>query len=157
MLNLTGTYECKMDAKGRLMLPTALKKQLAPELQDGFVVKRAVFNACLELYPMAQWDLLMQRMNKLNRFNKKNNDFIRKFTAGVKLVEIDTAGRLLVPKDLMAFAKLEKEIVLSSAINIVEIWDKESYENIIAAGSEDFADQAQDVMGDIMDIPDGLS
>ncbi len=157
MLNLTGTYECKMDTKGRLMLPTALQRQLAPELQDGFVVKRAVFNACLELYPMAQWNLLMQRMNKLNRFNKKNNDFIRKFTAGVKLVEIDTAGRLLVPKDLVGFANLEKEIVLSSAINIVEIWDKESYEKTIADGSEDFADQAQEVMGDIMDIPDGLS
>lgn len=157
MLNITGTYECKMDAKGRLMLPTALKKQLAPELQDGFVVKRAVFNSCLELYPMAQWDLLMQRMNKLNRFNKKNNDFIRKFTAGVKIVEIDTAGRLLVPKDLVEFAQLEKEIVLSSAINIVEIWDKDSYENIIAAGGEDFENQAQEVMGDIIEIPDGLS
>jgi len=146
-----------MDAKGRLMLPTALKKQLAPELQDGFVVKRAVFNKCLELYPMAQWDLLMQRMNKLNRFNKKNNDFIRKFTAGVKIVEIDTAGRLLVPKDLVEFAQLEKEIVLSSAINIVEIWDKDSYENIIAASGEDFENQAQEVMGDKMEIPDGLS
>ena len=104
------------------MLPAAIKKQLAPMLQNGFVLKRAVFQPCLELYPMAEWDVLMQKMNKLNRFKKKNNDFIRRFTAGVKVVEVDTAGRLLVPKDLMTFANISKDIVVSSAINIVEIW-----------------------------------
>ena len=76
MNSLIGTYECKVDAKGRLMLPVALKKQLAPELQDGFVLKRAVFQECLELYPMQEWNVLMQKVNKLNRFKKKNNDFM---------------------------------------------------------------------------------
>lgn len=115
MTNLIGTYECKIDAKSRLMLPSALKKQLSAQLDHSFVLKRSVFQKCLELYPMSEWELLMQKMNKLNRFSKKNNDFIRKFTAGVKVVEIDTNGRLLVPKDLMMFSGIEKEIVLSSA------------------------------------------
>ena len=70
MNSLIGTYECKVDAKGRLMLPAALKKQLNPSLQNGFVLKRAVFQPCLELYPMDEWETLMQRVNKLNRFNK---------------------------------------------------------------------------------------
>ena len=83
MTHLIGTYECKADAKGRLMLSSAFKKQLAAVLQDGFVVKRAVFQPCLELYPMAQWNAVMEKINKLNRFVKKNNDFIRRFTAGV--------------------------------------------------------------------------
>ncbi len=148
VINLIGTYECKVDAKGRLMVPSALKKQLAPIMQDGFVIKRAVFQNCLELYPMEEWNILMGRMNKLNRFKKKNVDFIRKFTAGVKTVEVDTNGRLLIPRDLVGFAGIEKEIVLSSAINIVEIWDKEKYEQNLDGSSEsDFADLAEEVMG----------
>ncbi|MEE2772024.1 MAG: division/cell wall cluster transcriptional repressor MraZ [Bacteroidota bacterium] len=155
MVNLIGTYECKVDAKGRLMVPAALKKQLAPMLQEGFVMKRSVFQPCLELYPMSQWDKLMMKMNGLNRFKKKNNDFIRRFTAGVKTVEVDTNGRLLIPKDLTAFAGIGKEIVLSSAINIVEIWDKDKYENAIDAASDDFAELAEEVMGN--DDFDGIS
>ena len=147
MVHLIGTYECKADAKGRLMMPVAFKKQLSPVLQDGFVLKRGVFQPCLELYPMAEWNLLMQKMNKLNRFKKKNNDFIRKFTAGVKVVEVDTTGRLLIPKDLIGFAGITKDLVLSSAVNIIEIWDKEQYEKAIEDTADDFADLAEEVMG----------
>ena len=131
MLNLIGTYECKADAKGRLMISSAFKKQLAPIIQDGFVIKRAVFQSCLELYPMQEWKEVMRKINGLNRFVKKNNDFIRRFTAGVKIVELDSSGRLLVPKDLCHFAGIKKQIVLSSAINIIEIWDKDNYEKTI--------------------------
>jgi len=145
--SLIGTYECKADAKGRVMLPSALKKQLSPVLQDGFVIKRAVFQPCLELYPMKEWNGLMKKVNKLNRFKKKNNDFIRLFTAGVKMVELDGSGRLLVPKDLTVFAGISKNIVVSSAVNIVEIWDKEKYEQAINDATVDFADLAEEVMG----------
>ena len=137
------------------MVPSALKKQLAPMLQEGFVLKRAVFQPCLELYPMEEWNKLMQKINALNRFKKNNNDFIRRFSAGVKMVEVDANGRLLIPKDLVGFAKIEKEIVLNSAINIIEIWDKDKYENAIDEASEDFADLAEEVMGN--DDVDGIS
>lgn len=139
------------------MIPAALKKQLAGSLQDGFVLKRSVFQPCLELYPMSEWNLMMQKINKLNRFVKKNNDFIRRFTAGVKIVEIDALGRLLVPKDLMTFSQISKDIVLSSAVNIVEIWDKDLYEKSIAGDDIDFADLAEDVMGNINDDENGIS
>ena len=138
------------------MLPSAIKKQLLPMLQNGFVLKRAVFQPCLELYPMNEWESLMQKMNKLNRFKKKNNDFIRRFTAGVKIVEVDSTGRLLIPKDLMVFSGISKEIVVSSAINIVEIWDKDKYEHAIDDASDDFADLAEEVMGQD-DDEDGIS
>ena len=127
MINLIGTYECKVDAKGRLMISSAFKKQLSPILQEGFVLKRAVFQPCLELYPMQEWNEVMDKVNSLNRFVKKNNDFIRRFTAGVRVIELDTSGRLLIPKDLCQFAGIQKQIVLSSAINIIEIWDKDNY------------------------------
>jgi MraZ protein len=155
--SIIGTYECKVDAKGRLLIPSALKKQLANSIQDGFVLKRSVFQPCLELYPMTEWNLMMQKINKLNRFVKKNNDFIRRFTAGVKVIEVDDLGRLLIPKDLVAFSHISKDIVLSSAVNIVEIWDKELYEKSIAGDDIDFADLAEDVMGNSNDDNDGIS
>lgn len=146
----------KADAKGRLMLPAVLKKQLAPVMQSGFVLKRAVFQPCLELYPMPEWEKLMQKVNKLNRFNKKNDAFIRRFTAGVKVVEVDAIGRLLIPKNLLSFSGITKQTVLASAVNIVEIWDKDKYEKAIDDAALDFADLAEEVMGQD-DNEDGVS
>lgn len=155
--SIVGTYECKVDAKFRLLLPAPLKKQLSASLQDGFVLKRSVFQPCLELYPMQEWNLMMQKVNKLNKFVKKNNDFIRRFTAGVKMVEIDALGRLLVPKDLVTFASISKDLVLASGGNILEIWDKDLYEKAIDDSVIDFADLAEDVMGNVNDDDNGIS
>lgn len=157
MVNLIGTYECKADIKGRLMMPSPVKKQLTTVLQEGFVLKRAVFQPCLELYPLSEWNVLMEKVNKLNRFVKKNNDFIRRFTAGVKVVELDSSGRLLIPKDLHSFAGISKEVVLSSAVNIIEIWDKKHYEKAINEAAVDFAELAEDVMGNDNIMGDELS
>ena len=148
MQHLIGTYECKADTKGRILMPIAIKKQLSSVITNGFVLKRSVFNSCLELYPMKEWILLMEKINSLNRFNKKNNDFIRRFTAGVKTVEMDISGRLLIPKDLVKHAQIGKEIVVSSAVNILEIWDKQLYEKAIDEATLDFGALAEEVMGD---------
>lgn len=157
MVNLIGTYESKADAKGRLLLSVALKKQLTPVLQEGFVIKRSVFQPCLELYPMSEWNAMMSKVNTLNRFVKKNNDFIRRFTAGVKIVELDSLGRLLIPKDLQVFAAINKNVVFSSAVNIIEIWDKDKYEKAIDDATIDFADLAENVMGNVKENEDGIS
>ncbi len=157
MVNLIGTYECKADVKGRLMLPATIKKQLSSVLQDGFVLKRSVFQPCLELYPIREWNEMMAKVNKLNRFIKKNNDFIRRFTAGVKIIELDVSGRMLIPKDLHSFAEINKEVVLSSSVNIIEIWDKNKYEKAIDDAASDFADLAEEVMGNVNDEGDELS
>jgi len=137
------------------MMSSAFKKQLSPILQEGFVVKRAVFQPCLELYPMQEWNEVMLKVNSLNRFVKKNNDFIRRFTAGVRVIELDASGRLLIPKDLCQFAGIQKQIVLSSAINIIEIWDKDNYEKTIDDAAADFATLAEEVMGNTSE--DGVS
>jgi len=136
-------------------MPSALKKQLSPVVQKGFVLKRAVFQPCLELYPMDEWEAMMQNVNKLNRFKKKNNDFIRRFTAGVKFIELDASGRLLIPKDLIGFSGISKDVVVASAVNIIEIWDKDKYEQAIDDAAGDFADLAEEVMG--QDDGDGIS
>ena len=148
MNHFIGTYECKIDVKGRILIPSALKKQITISSKNGFVIKRGLFNNCLDLYPFDQWKFVMNKIDQLNRFNKKNIDFIRRFTAGVKMVDIDTNGRLLIPKDLIKHACIKKDIVLSAAVNILEIWDKNLYEEIIDEAKVDFSSLAEEVMGD---------
>lgn len=147
MKNFIGTYECKIDDKGRLKVPSSLIKQMENFDDKAFVVKRSVFQPCLEVYPMNAWDKLMAKINKLNRFIKKNADFIRMFTAGVKTVELDNAGRLQISKDLITFSNLQKDVVITSAGELFEIWDKEAYEEVISTNETDFASLAEDVMG----------
>ena len=149
---MIGTYECRIDAKGRFAMPVPLRKQLIQVLEEGLVLKRSVFQPCLELYPMAAWRAVMQKVNRLNRFVKKNNDFVRLFTAGVKRIAVDGHTRILVSKDLIDFAGLRKEIVLSSSIDILEVWDKQRYEDAIRDTAVDFSELAEEVMGA---IPDG--
>jgi len=158
MINLIGTYECKADAKGRVMFPSALKKQLQDVMLEGFVIKRSVFNNCLEIHPMTEWNVVVGQVNKLNRFVKKNNDFIRSYMSGLKVVDIDSSGRFLIPKDLFLFAKLDKEIVLSSSVNMIEIWDKNQYETSVADTLKGFGDLVEEVMGNQpKDDSDGVS
>ena len=151
MINLIGTYECTVDNKGRIMIPAQLKKQLDGFTKEPFILKRSVFQNCLELFPHSEWKLMMDKVNKLNRFVKKNNDFIRMYTAGVKSIDLDSNGRLLVPKDLIAISKLTKHVVLSSSINIIEIWDKDEYEKSINDPKVDFAKLTEEVMGNDQD------
>ena len=138
------------------MLPTALKKQLMSELQNGFVLKRGMFEKCIELYPMTEWNAKMTLVNKLNRFVRKNVEFIRLFTAGVKVVELDTTGRLLIPKDLVGFSSISNSIVLASAGTYVEIWDKAAYEQKLSNPETDIATLAEEVMGSLNDGADEL-
>ena len=149
VVNIIGSYECKVDAKGRLALPSGLKKQLLEVMNEVFVLKRSVFHNCLELYPMSEWNSEIAGVNKLNRFVKKNNDFIRMFMAGVKMLEMDASGRIQISKDLINYSGIKKEVVLSSAVNRIEIWDKESYENVVNNPEVDFAELAEEVMGDL--------
>ena len=151
MINLIGTYECTVDNKGRIMIPSPLKKQLDGTTNNPFILKRSVFQNCLELFPLTEWEIMMDKVNKLNRFVKKNNDFIRMYTAGVKSIDLDSNGRILIPRDLITISKLKKHVVLSSSINIIEVWDKDEYEKSINDPKVDFAKLTEEVMGNVQD------
>lgn len=149
MIELIGVQECKVDVKGRLLFPAALKNQLTAILDEGFIIKRSIFQKCLELYPRSEWNNEVKDVNKLNRFVKKNNDFIRVFMAGVREVQLDTTGRLLIPRDLVNFGEIKSDVMLSSSLNRIEIWDKDKYEVSIRTIMEDFSSLAEEVMGNI--------
>ncbi len=147
-LFISENHGCKIDSKGRVLLPAKLKKQLAGSLNDGFVLKRSVFHHCLELYPMQEWKKEAAEISKLNRFVEKNVKFIRRFMAGVTVVELDNQDRFLIPKELIKVASLKKEIMLSSAVTKIEIWDKDLYEQDLM-DIDDFKSLAEEVMGDL--------
>lgn len=149
MDSLFGVYECNADAKGRVMVPVAFKKQLTKQLKAGFVMKRSIFSKSLELYPMATWNEMVKDVNKLNKFVKKNVEFIRMFNYGVVPVELDATGRLLIPKDLMTFAGIAKNVTMAAAGDRIEIWDTKAYEKFINESTVNFEKLAEDVMGGI--------
>ena len=147
MMSFYETYECKMDDKGRLKFPSSLMKALQITNEQSFVIKRSVHQKCLEVYPMEPWAEMMAKVGKLNRFVKANADFIRMFTAGVKNIDLDSADRIQIPKDLKSFAMLEKEIVISGAGALFEIWDKNLFETFIADAENEFPALSEEVMG----------
>jgi MraZ protein len=149
MMNFYETYVCKIDDKGRLKFPSALVKALNITEHKTFVIKRSVHQKCLEVYPSAPWQKMMAKIGKLNRFVKKNADFIRLFTAGVKTVDLDSSERIQIPKELKNFASFDKEIVISGAGEIFEIWDKTLFEAFMQSSETDFSALSEEVMGDI--------
>ncbi len=148
MIDILGTYKCKVDAKGRFMFPSAFKLQLGDATKNGMVIKRSIFKKCLELFPKENWQNESRKVNRLNMFKKKNAEFVTKFMAGVVPIEFDITGRLLIPKDLLSFGGIVKEIVLAAGANRIEIWDKAAYEDTVAYNPDDFARLAEEVMGE---------
>jgi len=148
MTNLIGEYECKVDAKGRLLVPSGLRKQFSPEAEGKLYVKRGI-ESCLELYQKHDWELVSEKVSNLNQFVKKNRVFAWKFISGATQLELDSVGRVNLPKNLLEYAGVKKDLVLFAYGNKIEIWDKLSYDSELEMSDDDFAGLAEDVMGDV--------
>lgn len=145
MSNLMGEYECKIDAKGRVMMPVGLKKQIPAEAHNTFVINRG-FEQCLVIYPKNEWDKISEDLNKLNLFSKKNRDFFRYFMRGATQLELDSNGRFLIPKNLLTYGEIAQELVLFAFSNRIEVWNKAKYETLLTDEPQDFANLAEEVM-----------
>ena len=148
MANLIGEYKCRLDAKSRILLPAALKRQISPEAEDKFVMNRG-FESCLVLYPFNEWKVIREELKKLNFYKKKDRLFMRYFQRGATELALDGNNRLLLPKSLLGYAGIEKEVVLFAYANRIEVWDTETYNNLLTDEPEDFANLAEEVMGNI--------
>ena len=155
MLNLLGEYKCKIDAKGRLMFPARLRRQLENIIHHGLVINRDIFENCLVLYPKPEWDKVNSEMTQLSRYNRKHQVFQRKFMKGATLVDLDSSGRLNVPTALLDYAGIDlsksNEIVVSGLGEKVEIWTVEAYQTQVLNDEDDFdfGNLAEDVRKDI--------
>lgn len=147
MTGFLGEFEATMDAKGRFLLPAGFKKQLTGEGSHSFVINRG-FEKCLSLYPLAEWEPLFEKIKGLNEFDPKQREFRRAFLNGATVVELDSAGRILLPPNLKEYAELQKDIVITAAGNKMEIWDSNKYKKIFDSFSSDaFSDLGKEVMG----------
>lgn len=146
MIQFIGEYDCKIDPKGRVMIPAGLKKQLPEEAADKFVINRG-FEKCLVLYPYNEWQKISAEVNKLNLYNQKNRNFARYFFRGATELSLDANGRVLLPKSLLEYAGITNDLVLFPYSNRIEVWSKEAYDNLLNEEPEDFAMLAEEVMG----------
>jgi MraZ protein len=148
MFGLVGEYEVKLDNKGRFMFPAHLRKQLSPTAQENFMLNKG-FEDCLTLYPMNEWEKLSAKLSKLNLFKPKNRMFYRLFHQGAKNTSLDSAGRILIPVSHLERVGLDKEAMIIAYNDRIEIWDKTKYFSLIEGNMTDFADLADEVMGNL--------
>lgn len=146
MAGFIGEYSCTVDAKGRFLLPGGLKKQIPAKEQKQYVVHRGM-EKHLVIYTRKEWDKISAEVNSLNLYVRKNREFLRKFNRGATELELDTTGRLLLPKSLMEYAGIEKDIVLFAYGNRIEVWSEAEYNRMMKDDSSDFAQLAEEVMG----------
>jgi MraZ protein len=146
MIGFLGEYEATIDSKGRFLLPAGFKKQLA-EGESHFIISRG-FEKCLSLYPVKSWEPIYEKISQLNDFEPKVREFRRQFLGGATEVELDSAGRLLLPPTLKDFAGLQRDIILVAALDKIEIWDSGKYKQFFESFSpEEFSNLAREVMG----------
>lgn len=148
MPHFLGEFECKLDAKGRMMIPSNLKKQLPEAEREGLVINRG-FEKYLVIYPRKEWDLILEDLSKLNQYEKKNREFVRYFTRGATEIIPDAAGRILFPKALMDYAGIGTDVVLTCNLNKIEVWAKAAYDEQLDNEPENFANLAEEVMGNL--------
>lgn len=145
-----GEYYCKLDAKGRLLLPSGFKEQLGEALNEGFVLRPGLFETCLDVYGMDDWRKLQEKLGRLNPFKKENLVMARRINAGARLVKMDASGRLQIPKDLVEKCGFVKDVVITSLPDRMQIWGREQMERSNAEMSdEDFARLLENRLGNI--------
>lgn len=148
MYRILETFTVKTDAKGRLALPSALRKALGDAVDGGFFIRRCFSETCLEMFPADVWQGELDKIQRLNPYVREHRNFIRRFMAGVRFVEADAAGRVNIPADLAVWAGFGREVVISPVAGLFELWDAQAYEK--ALGRDDdgtYADLAEKLMG----------
>ncbi len=151
MSYFSSEYECKLDIKGRMTLPTRLKSAMPEqETEELKVTIRRGFEPCLTLYPQHEWDRIFQRVVSLDEFSREQRNFQRSFLRGCTEVELDKAGRFLIPKTLLRYANIDKDAILVGMGNRIEIWNPETYEEFLIQDEEEFSELAEKYLADVV-------
>ena len=147
MATFIGDYQCKVDVKGRIILPMAFKKQMPADGLDHFVVRKDMFENCLVLYAMEDWNRQLEKIRKkLNPFNREHNKFLRNFFMGTAELSLDNNNRILVPKRLMDLIGADRDVVLAGQDGRIEIWSADTYAKI-AMPADDLGNLGEKLLG----------
>jgi MraZ protein len=154
MATFIGDYTCKVDVKGRIILPMAFKKQMPAGAQDHFVVRKDIFDHCLVLYSIEDWNRQLEKIrSRINPYNREHNVFLRNFFKGTAELSLDSNNRLLIPRRLLEIAGISRDIVLAGQDGRIEMWAADLYEKIDMPSGE-FADLAEKLMGNGLISPE---
>lgn len=146
MVALLGEFTARLDAKARLVLPGALRKQLSAQVAERFVINRG-FEPHLTLYPFSEWQKISAELGRLNLYVKKNRDFVRYFHRGATELELDHSGRLLLPRRLLDYAGIQEVVILLAYANRIECWEPMRYDELLTEEPADFSHLAEEIMG----------
>jgi len=147
MHTFLGDYPCKLDAKGRVALPSKFRKLLLSVSEEGFIVRKNMYQKCLDLFPYSEWEKqILEIKKKVNPYNKKHSAFLREFYRGTCELTIDANGRILIPKRLASYADLRKDLVFAGQVDKIEIWNSELYESVVM-NTEEYEDLANELLG----------
>ena len=128
-MRFLGNSGAKIDAKGRVFLPAIFRKQLQAASEDCLIMRKDIYQDCLILYPESAWNEQMNELReRLNRWNPKHQMIFRQFVADVEELNIDSNGRILLPKRYMAMADIKQEVRFIGMDDTIEIWSKETTE-----------------------------
>ena len=153
MATFIGDYTCKVDVKGRIILPAAFKKQMPSAEQDRFVVRMDIFENCLVLYSIDDWNGQLEKIRKkMNPYNREHNMFLRNFFKGTAELTLDTSNRMLVPKRFLDLIGADRDVVLAGQDGRIEIWSAGVYDTIDMP-AEDFANLAERLLGGTTNEP----
>ena len=150
MSNPTGTFTCKLDSKGRLMLPADFREQLGSQAEEDFILRPGLHGTYLELYTASDWNRRRDILMQVNTFDRRKLDIMRKYLDGVKRVKLDASGRIQIPKELLDRSGLVKDIVIDSMFTNMEIWDKAKYdERVNEISTDDLAKGVEALFSDL--------
>jgi MraZ protein len=149
MATFIGDYTCKVDVKGRIILPVAFKKQMPTDGQDHFIVRKDIFADCLVLYAIEDWQRQLDRIRKkFNSFNREHNMFLRNYFRDTAELSLDNNNRILVPKRLMDQIDAGRDVVLAGQDGKIEIWSVDNYRKV-AMPADDLASLSEKLFGEI--------
>ena len=120
-----GQFTYSIDAKGRISIPAKLRKQISPDANDSFVMTRGVLT-CIDIYPLNEWMQIEEKLLKLNQFQPDDVRFIRMITQYAVEDTMDSQSRILVPQNLIEYAKIEKEVLILGVLKKIEVWNPEN-------------------------------
>lgn len=142
-----GSFKYSIDTKGRVSIPAKLRKFVDPKSNDAFVMTRGTIK-CIDVYPMNFWEELVQsKLNQLNSFEPKEAMFLRMFLQQAAEDKLDTQSRLLIPKNLIEYAEISKDVLILGAIKKIEIWNPQNYEDYLRKSELSYEEIAKQVMG----------
>jgi MraZ protein len=130
MVTFIGEYTSKIDDKGRMVFPAPLKGMLPPGSDMRFVIKKDLFEPCLQMYTLEEWEHTSAEVkSKLNFFNRQHAIFWREYMRDRDVVEPDAKlGRITVSRKLLDAIGVTKEVVFYGNDFKIEIWAKEEFE-----------------------------